>query len=82
MQAEVLSPVLEAFIAHGLSDNDSIIKTGEFLMNWSNSSSYDMTLMFIDDAEKKHFAKIGQALKNADANLFKKYDADYGDIWE
>jgi len=48
----VLLPVLEAFTSHGLNDSESIAKTGEFLMNWSTSSSYDMTLMFIDDAEK------------------------------
>jgi len=48
----VLSPVLGAFVAHGLDDAKSISATGEFLMNWSKSSSYDMTLMFIDDAEK------------------------------
>ena len=51
-------------------------------MNWSTSSSYDMTLMFIDDAEKNHFKTIGAALKKSDANLFKKYDAVYGDLWE
>ena len=49
-------------------------------MNWSTSSSYDMTLMFIDDAEKNHFKTIGAALKKSDANLFKKYDAVYGDL--
>lgn len=49
-------------------------------MNWSTSSSYDMTLMFIDDAEKKHIKTIGDALKKSDANLFKKYDTVYGDL--
>ena len=49
-------------------------------MNWSGSSSYDMTLMFIDDAEKKHFKTIGDALKKSDANLFKQYDTVYGDL--
>lgn len=39
-----------------------------------------MTLMFIDDAEKKHINTIGNALKKADAGLFKKYDAVYGDL--
>jgi len=36
--------------------------------------------MFIDDDEKEHIKTIGEALKNSDADLFKKYDAVYGDL--
>ena len=39
-----------------------------------------MTLMFIDDEEKANFKKIGDALKNTDADLYKKYNAVYGDL--
>jgi hypothetical protein len=50
------------------------------MINWSKSDGYDMTLMFIDDAEKQHFKTIGDALKKSDANLSKKYEAVYGDL--
>ena len=39
-----------------------------------------MTLMFIDDEEKTNFKTIGDALKNTDADLYKKYNAVYGDL--
>ena len=40
-----------------------------------------MTLMFIDDKEKKNISKIGDALKKTDANMYKVYDSVYGSIW-
>lgn len=53
VQAELLSGVLEALSTHGLNEAESKTHSADFLISLSKSDNYEMTLMFIDDSEKK-----------------------------
>lgn len=74
--AELLAPVLQAFNEHGLSASNSK-HTGEFLVTWSKTPNFEMTLMFIDDAERKIFANIAAALKTEHKDLYEQYYAAF-----
>ena len=54
--------MLVALANHGLKNESDCIKVGEFLVTLSKASNFDMTLMFIDDKEKKELSTILKAL--------------------
>lgn len=64
IEAHVFSRLLSAITEHGLSSDDGAKHAGEFLASMSKASSFDMTLMFIDDAEKKSIKQIMSAAKS------------------
>lgn len=49
---EVFKAALEAISEHGQGDEQAVRKSASFLVAWSKSSSFDMTLMFCEDQEK------------------------------
>jgi len=53
------------------------IHTAEFLLTWSRTSNFEMTLMFIDDTERKILANIAAALKQDHKELHDKYYAAF-----
>ena len=79
VQAELLSGVLDAFTTHGLGDADSSKSSAEFLISLSKSDNYEMTLMFIDDAEKTKMKKIGDAIKKQ-KDVYDRYMKVYGSL--
>lgn len=79
VQAELLSGILEAFSNHSQSDDESKKHAAEFMVSLSKSDNYDMTLMFIDDSEKKKLKKIGDAIKSQ-KDLYTKYNKVYGSL--
>ena len=74
--AELLAPVLQAFSEHGLSSSNCK-HTAEFLLTWSKTSNFEMTLMFIDDSERKILADVGASLKKDHKDLHEKYYAAF-----
>jgi len=46
-----------------LEDSVKANKSGEILVAWSKAASFDMTLMFIEDDEKKILDKISKLLE-------------------
>jgi len=74
--AELLAPVLQAFNEHGLSAANCK-HTAEFLLTWSKTSNFEMTLMFIDDKERKILADVAAALKSNHKELYDKYYAAF-----
>lgn len=63
VEFEIFSGALSALAQHGTGDADSSKKTAEFLLAWSKASGFDMTLMFIDENEKKNLKAIHTALQ-------------------
>jgi hypothetical protein len=79
IEAHVLSGILSAISTHGLSDASSCAHAGSFLASLSRASNFDMTLMFIDDAEKKHITQIVEAARQqAEKDVVQRLDAVYG----
>jgi hypothetical protein len=77
----VFSGLLSAISTHGLSSPDGAKHAGEFLASLSKASNFDMTLMFIDDSEKKTIAEIiKEAKKQSDKSTIKKLDEVYGNL--
>lgn len=62
---EVFKAALESISEHGLGDEEAVRKSASFLVAWSKSSSFDMTLMFCEDPEKKILSQIGKQLAGA-----------------
>ena len=79
VQAELLAGVLEALTTHGLGDADSSKHSAELLLSLSKSDNYEMTLMFIDDAEKTKMKKIGDAIKKH-KDVYNRYNKVYGSL--
>lgn len=81
VEAELLSGVLEAFVSHGLANADSSKHAAEFLLSLSKAKNYDMTLMFVDEAEKEKIKKISDAVKKqcADQGLLARFNKVYFD---
>lgn len=52
VQYEIFKGALEAISKHGLGDQEATRKSASFLVAWSKASSFDMTLMFIEDSER------------------------------
>jgi hypothetical protein len=81
IETHILSGILAAISEHGLADAAGSKHAGEFLASLSKASNFDMTLMFIDDAEKKHIAKIlAAAKKQSDKSINAKLDEVYGNL--
>ena len=78
IEAGLLSGILAAISSHGLGDSDSKNHAGEFLVSLSKASNFDMTLMFIDDAEKKHISTILKA--QSDKAVIQKLNQVYGSL--
>jgi len=74
-----LAGVLEALTTHGLGDADSSQHSAELLISLSKSDNYEMTLMFIDDAEKTKMKKIGDAVKQ-NKDVHGRYMKAYGSL--
>ena len=61
--AEIFSACLQAISLHGLGDKASVEKSGNFLTALGKASSFDMTLMFIDDSDKAVLSQVSKSLK-------------------
>lgn len=65
VQYEIYKQALESISEHGLDDAESVKQSSEFLLAWSKSSGFDMTLMFCEDSEKNILALVGAKLTGA-----------------
>ncbi len=63
VSSEVLSGIISAFEAHGKEDAASLKKCAAVLASLGKAANFDMTLMFLEDSEKKQLAAIRDALK-------------------
>ena len=79
VQAELLAGVLQALALHGLANADSCKHTAEFLLSLSKASNFDMTLMFVDETEKKDLGTIISAVKKlcSGSDLVQRLNAAY-----
>ena len=81
IEAHVFSGLLSAITEHGLSSKDGAKHAGEFLASMSKASSFDMTLMFLEDSEKKSISSIiTLAKKQTDKATVKILDDVYGSL--
>lgn len=80
VQAEILAPALQSFAAHGLSTSSNRKHTADFLLTWSKSPNFDMTLMFIDDKEKKLLETIGSSIRQEGTDLHNRYQKVFGSL--
>lgn len=81
IEAHVFSGLLTAITEHGLSSKDGAKHAGEFLASMSKASSFDMTLMFLEDQEKKAIKSIlTLAKKQSDKATAKILDDVYGNL--
>lgn len=51
--SEVFSGLLKAIHSEGLADKEACEKSGDFLAALGSAANFDMTLMFLDEAEIK-----------------------------
>jgi len=82
VQAELFTGMVGALASHGLAEADSCQRTAEFLLSLSKASSFDMTLMFADEAEKKDLATITAAIKRLcpGGDLLQRFNKVYGNL--
>jgi hypothetical protein len=63
VQSELLSGILLALGNHGLETKESATKTLTQMLSFSKAGGYDMTLMFIDDQDKKQISTMIESFK-------------------
>ena len=78
IQYEMFTEVLSSLVEHGLKDE--VKKVSDFLIAWSKASSFDMTLMFLEDAEKQKLARIATELSKVDKGAHAGFKKVYIDI--
>ena len=76
----MFAEVLSCFVKYGLEDATKSKKVSEFLLSWSKASSFDMTLMFLEDNEKSKLAQIAQELTKTDKNSHASFKKVYINI--
>ena len=77
--AELFSMALTALEKHGTDDKADTEKTANFLIALGKASNFDMTLMFINDDDKKILFQILFELKqNGNKDLTNKFESIYG----
>mmetsp|Transcript_34737 Transcript_34737/g.53353 ORF Transcript_34737/g.53353 Transcript_34737/m.53353 type:complete len:93 (-) Transcript_34737:20-298(-) len=79
--SEVLSGIISAFNNHGKEDSESVKKCAAVLASLGKAANFDMTLMFLEDSEKKELAAIRDALKTqcGGCEEAKAFNQVYGD---
>lgn len=63
VQAEILTTLLSAIKAEGCKNKEDSESMAKFLMSLKKADNFDMTLMFIEDDDKKVAADLCKAMR-------------------